>query len=267
MRSTLPLLLLGLSCATPRPPSDCGSESADTCRVEHLTVGSEDRTYVVSNKYPPNCAAGRVPLIVFFHGSNTNGIEARTDYAYFEDAIGARARMVYPDGLGRPELSGGSGWNRDPAGNDVAFVDALVTALTADSCIDSARVLAVGHSRGGRFTEVLACNRASTFKGFAEASAGTDNVSSCPDQAPIWIAHGKDDQQVPYADGVAMRDRWMKRNGCTALTSEPAANTCADLSCPAATPVRWCPYEGETWSGHFPPPFFGTSVWDFFSRL
>jgi poly(3-hydroxybutyrate) depolymerase len=259
--------MLFLACAESKPPSDCGAESSDTCRVDTLSVNGEDRTVVVSNRFPPDCAAGKVPLVIFFHGSGSNGIEARSDYAYFEETLGARARIVYPDGLGRPELGGGQGWNRDPAGNDVAFVDALLDTFAQDSCVDTTRALAVGHSRGGRFTEVLGCHRASKFKAFAEASAGTDNVTECPGQVPFWIAHAEDDQQVAYNEGVAMRDRWIQRNGCEAAPAKVPVGECTQLTCPAATPVWWCTYRGETWRGHFPPPFFGSSVWDFFSRL
>lgn len=269
MSGLLAVVLAGLelSCATPLPPSDCGTEGADTCRVDTLEVDGQTRTYVVSNRYPPDCTAGPVPLLLFFHGSASRGIDARTDFAFFEDALAGRARIVYPDGLPRSELGGTNGWNRAPDGDDVHFVDALLAALQTDSCVDPARAFAVGHSRGGRFTEVLGCFRAGAFRGFAESSGGTDNVQSCPGQAPFLIAHARDDQGVPYAEGEAMRDRWASRNGCTPPVDGYAIGTCTALSCPPEHPVSFCPYEGETWKGHFPPPFFGTAVWEFFKGL
>jgi poly(3-hydroxybutyrate) depolymerase len=259
-------LFLSASCAQPYPPSDCGDESADTCRVDRLTVDGKERTWVVSAKHPPDCAAGKVPLIVFFHGSESNGIWARTDYAYFEDAIGSRARFVYPDALPREDL-GNNQWVRTPDGIDVHFIDALLPVLTQDSCVDPSRVFAVGHSRGGRFNEVLGCYRPSAFRGFAAVSAGSGNVADCPGQAPFWISHGRDDQSAPYAEGLEMRDRWARRNGCALPAVEPPVGTCVALDCPSGLPVSWCPYEGETWRGHFPPPFLGTEVWAFFERL
>jgi poly(3-hydroxybutyrate) depolymerase len=261
------VLLLQLS-ACDVPVSTCGSESLDTCRAESIEVDGETRTYVVSLKHRYDCAQGPRPLLLFFHGSGTNGVEARADYAFFEDAIAGRALIVYLDGKAQAALGGRAGWNTGADSRDLLFTDALVPRLAQGHCVDTTRVFAVGHSRGGRFIEALGCYRSSVFRGLAEASAGAPNVGHCPGRAPIWIAHGTDDRQVGYGEGEIMRDNWAQRNGCAAPSADYPLQTCTRLAgCPEQLPVEWCPYSGAMWDGHYPPPFWGTAVWSFFSSL
>jgi polyhydroxybutyrate depolymerase len=187
------------------------------------------------------------------------------------DAIGEeRPVVVYPFGLPREELDGRTGWNRDPEGNDVAYFDALVAELAATSCIDPERVFSVGHSRGGRFVDVLGCFRGDEHRALASISAGTGNHASCEDSAPMWITHGRKDEYVAFWEGEDYRNRWASYDGCTApglFTSFPD-DQCTELAgCAADTPVVWCPHTFEGEHGHGPPPFAEEEIATFFARF
>lgn len=253
-----------LACAP--NPSTCEGEEPGDCRVDSATVDGRTRTWLVSHRARLDCAQGPVPLVLAFHGAGSNGQELR-GYLGLEDLLGPSALVVYPDGLPRSDTMGQTGWNRDPAGDDLRFFDLLVARLAEDPCVDTGRLFAVGHSRGGRFTEVLACHRGERHRALASIAAGTDNAATCPQRAPFWLTHGVHDQTIPYAEGLLNRDHWGTRNGCA-----PAAGTdfpldaCTELS-GCALPVVWCPSSASEWRNHAPPAFAPTEIKAFFDRF
>ncbi|MCB9596162.1 MAG: hypothetical protein H6719_25795, partial [Sandaracinaceae bacterium] len=251
----------------------CVGEGEDTCRFETITVDGRERGYVVSRRGGFDCSGGERPIVLAFHGNGGNGAalrESLNDAARglaFEEVVGGRALVVYPDGLDHSDCDGHACWNRDPEGYDVAFVQALIARLAADYCVDPSQVFVLGHSRGGRFVEVLACHRGGALRAAASISAGGGNVDACPDRLPMWLSHGVHDQTIAFAEGEAHRDDWAARNGCAPATSvDYPLDTCTTLAgCPDASPVVWCPNTERDWEGHAIPSFADEAIVSFFS--
>ena len=67
--------------------------------------------------------------------------------------------------------------------DDIGFIRALVTNLTASYCIDTGRIFAAGLSNGGGMTNVLACDpvMSVTIAAFAPVSGAlyTNNTGTC----------------------------------------------------------------------------------------
>lgn len=235
-----------------------------------ISVGGQDRcvTYPV-----PRADTAGLPLIVFFHGSGSNGFADHqmmsTTFAGLdlEAAVGDRAVVVYPDGRPHADCGGETCWDRDPDGPDVAFFDAIVDHFEARYGIDRRAVFAMGHSRGGRLTEVLAGHRGDALAGAALIAVGAGNVDSCPQRAPLWITHGVHDREISYAIGVDHLLTWAVRNGCD--EPDPDAfplDACSALS-GCEEPTTWCPTTESEWDGHAPPDLADDQVWSFFSAL
>jgi poly(3-hydroxybutyrate) depolymerase len=145
--------------------------------------------------------------------------------------------------------------------------DAIVDHFEDGWGIERSSVFSMGHSRGARFTEVLACYRGETHTALAMMSAGSDNVAACPENAPVWFSHSTDDTTVAYLEGETHLFEWAERNGC----DEPDPKAFPLDACTALTgceqPVTWCPTTGGEWSGHAPPALADEEVWTFFSSF
>lgn len=246
--------------------SACEGETAATCRLDRVLVDSQSRTFLVSQPPGGRCPDGPLPIVFAWHGSGGNGAQLRS-YLGLDEVVAGHAVVVYPDGLPRSETGGFTGWNRDPDGDDLHFFDAMLEALGREPCLDRTRVFSVGHSRGGRFVEVLACQRAEAHRALAMIAAGAWNVASCPGRAPLWMAHGRDDSTVGFWQGKLLRGAWADRNGCDEVSFFDGFPTgrCTSLpGCSPETPVVWCPYEGSPWDGHGVPDFAPAAVWSFF---
>lgn len=242
--------------------SGCGADPAhvgDRLEVEDVT-----RTFVIS--IPPGYDPSRpYPLVFGLHGGGGTGAGARAAWG-LDDAVGADAVVVYPDGL--PEFEGGDTvWNLDPAGAGFVFFDRLLDHLEAHLCIDAQRVFATGWSMGGFMANSLGCYRADTVRAVASVSGGVPGpkppappYAPCAAQMPAMIVHGTSDAVIPLAFGEEMRDIFAANNGCapTSAITQPAPCVAYD-DCDA--PLHWCAFAG----GHIWPPFAADGVWRFFA--
>ena len=74
----------------------------------------------------------------------------------------------------------------------------------------------------------------------------------------VFGIHGLDDGTLGISGGRTMRDRFVRNNGCTAMSPpEPANNSGSHIctsyqGCSAGQPVRWCAFDGS--NGHDPSP-------------
>jgi polyhydroxybutyrate depolymerase len=248
-------------------PVPCDDGQLADCQMRALSSGGDERQYMVVGEGA--CGTETLPLILVWHGSGTNGEYARLRIAPTGIDDGP-ALVVYPFGLKRPELDDRTGWNRDPKGNDVDFFDSLIEALVEESCIDPNRVFSIGHSRGGRFSDVLGCFRGDDHRALATIGAGTGNVESCDDQAPMWITHGRKDEYVGFWEGEDRRNFWAKQNGCEVpgLSAFFDDDKCHLLpGCDADKEVIWCPHTATFEAGHGPPPFAEEEIGVFFARF
>lgn len=271
IRLVLVLLLFACGCGQDWRIPPCENESAKTCEVINVDVDGKARTALVSKLGGVDCSQGKLPVILVWHGSRSNGASVRQNVNHdfadlrLEATVAGKALFVYPDGLSHIDCQGFTCWDRSPSGRDLRFFDALLTTLAQRYCVRTERVFSIGHSRGGRFVEVLACYRAARHHALASIAAGGGNVSTCPGRAPIWLSHGTKDKVIPFKDGEKHRDNWAARNGCSTATSSFPLNQCTALvGCPSATPVVWCPTDESDWDGHALPGMMDEAIWSFF---
>ena len=246
-------------------PQACGDQAESNCSHEQIVVAGVVRTLLLVT--PDGASSGApLPVVFVWHGSGTNGEYIRRRFA--PPAVGgAPVLVVYPNGLPRPELSDRTGWNRDPTGNDVLFFDRLVDYLGARHGGDPNRVFSVGHSRGGRFVDVLACFRGSAHLALASISAGTGNVDDCPQRAPIWITHGRHDRYVGFRDGKDWVRRWARANGCDRVNPGVFPNDVGSELPGCEVPVVWFPHTSKLEAGHGPTPSAADEIPRFFARF
>ena len=147
MRRLAVLAVVAALAVTAHAPAPVSAASVE----ESIGVGGVWRTYVLH--VPPTLPASTpVPLLLMLHGGGGTGrqMERLAGFSQLADRAGSIA--VYPDGVGRS-------WN-DGRGDphitaqreridDVAFIAALIGALSQRYRIDSRRVYVTGISNGG----------------------------------------------------------------------------------------------------------------------
>jgi polyhydroxybutyrate depolymerase len=144
------------------------------------------------------------PVLLNFHGFGGN---AKDYFAYesnFQEVADQEAViLVYPQAL---LLSGFSVWNAAPFAednktdfDDIGFIETLIVKLKDQLSIDPDRVYASGFSTGGMFSYALACFCNEPIAGVAAVSAAQLNLVDCaPSPINVFIAHGTDDDLLPY---------------------------------------------------------------------
>ncbi|MER7003942.1 PHB depolymerase family esterase [Dactylosporangium sp. NPDC000555] len=172
-----------------------------------VAVGSTDHNITVDGKKrtfrlyrPAKLSMSKpVPLVVMLHGALGDGRQAEMAYGWNAEADRKGFVVAYPDGLFRswvvsaeccgPSVSGGV--------DDVAFIRAMVAAVSDGLPIDPARIYATGISNGGMLDYRLACD--TTMFAAIGVVAGK-LLGQCPSPAPISVihVHGTGDDIVPY---------------------------------------------------------------------
>ncbi|MGB3438637.1 MAG: cellulose binding domain-containing protein [Actinophytocola sp.] len=172
-----------------------------------------------------------------------------------------------------------NGW-ANSGGEDVTFTDDMIRQLEADLCVDTTQRFALGFSYGGGMSNALACARANVFRAVAVYSGA--QLSGCAggsDPIAYLGIHGIGDTVLNISQGRALRDRFVRNNGCTSQNPpEPSAGSRSHIvtaysGCRSGYPVVWAAFDG----GHTPGPIDGggdgwrtwTSgeVWRFFTQF
>jgi polyhydroxybutyrate depolymerase len=227
-------------------------------------VDGEARTATVF--VPPNYDAfAAYPLVFVFHGDGGDGANIRTSLDLEPDAAG-KAIFAYPDGDQQTWNSAVTGAN-----SDMDFVMALRDSLRASYCVDLERTFLTGMSRGGFFTNQLACKYGiAEFAAIAPHSStidpGNDNAYiygppnpnggpymeqgnydfACPSDGtpppaarplpppPAFVIHGECDEEsgVEYAEGRRVVEHWGFAAACS-TTPAVAVTTAPDPTCAA----------------------------------
>jgi polyhydroxybutyrate depolymerase len=210
------------------------SDANNRTYLRTLTNDGRERRYLVH--YPPQYDAARSwPVVLSFHGSNSNGQIQLEFTAMNETADREGFVVVYPFGTGERERllfwNAGNccGFAHQEQVDDVAFVRRLLDQLAGDINIDSTRVYAAGMSNGAMMAFRLASELADVFAAVATV-AGTMGVETCHPSRPVSVIHfhGTDDEFVPVAGGVGRRSvtgtnhfsvehsirAWVEANGC-----------------------------------------------------
>ncbi|MEU4770193.1 ricin-type beta-trefoil lectin domain protein [Actinosynnema sp. NPDC023794] len=227
------------------------------------TVQSSGKTRSYILRVPDNYDANRAYRLTFaFHmrGSDMQGVDSGGTSGYPWSYYGQRALentttiFVAPQGLG-------GGWG-NAGGEDVTFVDDMIGQLDAGLCIDTTQRFALGFSFGGAMSYALACARPTVFR--AVAVYGAAQLSGCSGgtQPVGYIGlHGLRDGVLPISNGRALRDTFVRNNGCTPQNPpEPAVGSLthtvtAYSGCRAGYPVVWAPFD----AGHTPGPWDGSA--------
>lgn len=292
----LPLLLLCAACGgggggdgTVPPPDDgtvpvaCEGRSAESgITVRTIESSGLERSFrlVVPEGLDP---ALPVPLVLNFHGLGSNAGEQEV----YADMIAKAAEEGFITAAGQGT---GNSWNAGqvccaPANqegiDDVQFVRDMVAAISAEYCIDPARIYATGMSNGGFLSNRLACEAADLIAAVAPVASFLGFADCAPSRPiPILMFNGTDDALVPYGAASGSYAAWAELNGCTGEPENVFTNgdsSCVSYAtCADGADTTFCTVDGggHTWPGGIPIPRLGfttsdldatDAMWDFFA--
>jgi poly(3-hydroxybutyrate) depolymerase len=279
-RGTPPSAALRPAAAT----AGCGSAPTLASGTHTIQSGGQNRTYIL--RVPAGYDPGHPYRLVFgFHwlGGTANDVDSGgTDgynWSYYglrrlADGAGNSTIFVAPQGLN-------NGW-ANSGGQDVTFVDDMLRQLEAGLCVDTTQIFSSGFSYGAAMSYALACARPTVFRAVAVYSGA--NLSGCSGgtQPVAYIGlHGIRDNVLPISSGRALRDTFVRNNGCTPQNPpEPANGSLTHIvttysGCRTGYPVVWAAFDG---AGHDPAPIDGCTcdgwrtwtsgvVWSFFTQF
>ncbi|MEU6557274.1 ricin-type beta-trefoil lectin domain protein [Streptomyces sp. NPDC046915] len=266
-----------------RTTAGCGKAPALTSGNHTIQSGAQTRSYIL--RVPAGYDNNHPYRLVFgFHwrGGTANDVDSGGTDGYNWSYYGLRRLadannstiFVAPQG-------NGNGW-ANPGGQDVAFVDAMVSQIEAGLCVDTTQLFSAGFSYGAAMSYALACSRATVFRAVAVYSGA--NLSGCNggNQPIAYMGlHGLRDNVLPIASGRQLRDTFVRTNGCTPQNPpEPAYGSLTHIittysGCRSGYPVVWAAFDG---AGHDPGPIDGSTgdgwrtwtsaaVWQFFTQF
>lgn len=279
-RVLLGLLALGVSGvllpASPAAATPAPAPAAQACSLTP-TAGTVQRT-IGSRSYHLRVPAGlteAVPLLVSLHPYTTNGLgqETWTGWSTYADNVGFI--VAYPNAANNGVWQTGTRNN-----GDVTFLRQLVNEVKATYCVDARRVYADGMSLGAEMSQRIGCEASDVFASI-NVFDGADPTESnlwhwfpepCTPARPISILQSFGENSFGYAGGVASRNKWITRNGCS-TTPTPVPPNDGDGAmavyqpCNAGTQVLW-----RTWANQPHEPLTGARleawrnlVWYFFA--
>lgn len=270
--------------ATTASTAGCGHAPTLTSGTHTIQSSGQNRSYIL--RVPANYDNSHPYRLVFgFHwvGGTANDVDSGGTDGYNWSYYGLR-RLADNAGNGTIFVApqgNNNGWG-NPGGKDVTFTDDMVKQLEASLCVDTAQLFSAGFSYGAAMTYALACARPTVFRAVAVYSGA--NLSGCAGgKQPIAYMglHGLRDNVLPIAGGRALRDQFVRNNGCTPQNPpEPAAGSLTHIvtaytGCKSGYPVVWAAFDG---AGHDPGPRDGCTcdgwqtwtsgeVWKFFTQF
>ncbi|TPQ22588.1 cellulose-binding protein [Streptomyces sporangiiformans] len=284
-RENTPLTASGTAAATVGTAAaspGCGKTPTLTSGTHTIQSNGKNRSFIL--RIPDGYDRNRAHRLVFgFHwlgGTSTDVATGRTvetgTWAYYglQRLANNSAIFVAPQGLN-------NGW-ANAGGEDVTFVDDMIRRIEADLCVDTTQRFATGFSYGGAMSYALACSRATVFRAVAVLGGGQLSGCSGGTQPIAYLGvHGLRDSVLGISGGRAMRDRFVRNNGCTPQNPpEPAQGSLTHRvttysGCSAGHPVAWAAFD----EGHIPAPQDGAAgdsgsrtwvpqeVWKFFTQF
>ncbi|WP_405887574.1 ricin-type beta-trefoil lectin domain protein [Streptomyces sp. NBC_01136] len=262
----------------------CGNAPTLTSGTHTISSSGQSRSYIL--RVPANYDNNHPYRLIFgFHwrGGTANDVDSGGTDGYNWSYYGLRRLadnannstiFVAPQGFD-------NGW-ANSGGQDVTFVDDMVRQIEAGLCVDTTQLFSAGFSYGGAMSYALACARATVFRAVAVYSGA--NLSGCSGgtQPVAYMGlHGIRDNVLPISSGRALRDTFVRNNGCTQQNPpEPAYGSLTHIitaysGCRAGYPVVWAAFDG---AGHDPGPIDGSTgdgwrtwtsgeVWKFFTQF
>src|SRR5690606_17715959 len=136
---------------------------------------------------PTGYDSGRAyPVVYQLHGcsdadrqNNNVPVERESD----ADAINVRGKAA------------GTCWDTNPTGADVAYVDAMMAAVEAQACVNTARRYVTGYSSGSFMAHRIACLRSELVRGVATIGGGQAE-RDCAEGVGALLLHDSDDPTV-----------------------------------------------------------------------
>ena len=242
---------------TPVKSAGCGKAAPlSTATQQSLMIETAARSYLLvpPESYNKDTAYA---VIFAFHGSGGNGAGLRQSVG-LEAVTEKKAIFVYPDGAGGI-------WDLKNNGSDAKLFDSIMTTLSANWCVDTGAVFALGFSYGGWAATQIASARPNVVRAIASIAGGGPQGSSNSDPAvAAMIIHGKADTAEPIAAGVSSRDHFVRINGCASTSKAASPAPClAYDGCKPKKSVYWCEHDG----GHGVPDFAPSGMWAFFNSM
>jgi len=267
------------------PSAGCGRTPTLTSGKHSIQSGGQSRSYIIRI---PDSYDNNLPhrLIFGYHwrGGTSEDVDGGGSSGYTWSYYGMREQAGDSTIFVAPQGNGG-GWGNGN-NSDVTFTDDMIQLIEGDLCVDTGRLFAMGFSWGGGMSKALGCQRPKVFRAIA-VYAGADFLSGgCDASSTSPIAyiglHSVNDPTNPYSSGEAIRDRFVKNNGCTPQTPptpQGLTHVCTKYQgCTPGYPAEWCAFDG---GGHSPAPVDGSGdgsgggdktwtkpeVWNFFTQF
>jgi len=144
------------------------------------------------------------PLVFVFHGHGGTARNSAQKFRIHE--LWPEAVVAYMQGLpGIPGITDPegkkTGWQKDPGeadDRDLKFVDVALDQILRQYKVDPSKVYALGHSNGGRFTNVIWHERGEKFAAFCSASGQGGTLIPTNIPKSILIIAGEKDPLVSY---------------------------------------------------------------------
>jgi poly(3-hydroxybutyrate) depolymerase len=194
----------------------CGKTPTLRSGTQSIQTSGKNRSFIL--RLPDDYHNGTPYRLIFgFHwlGGTAADVDSGGSSGYPWSFYGLRqlsdngAIFVAPQGFN-------NGW-ANSNGEDVIFVDDLIRLIEADLCVDTSQRFATGFSYGGGMSFSLACSRPTVFRAVAVFSgAQLSGCSGGTEPVAYMGLHGLGDTVLGIAQGRALRDRFVRNNGCTA---------------------------------------------------
>jgi poly(3-hydroxybutyrate) depolymerase len=272
----------GTGVGTAAASAGCGKAPTLTSGNRTIQSGGMNRSYIL--RIPANYDMNRQYRLVFgFHwwGGTANDVDSGGSDGYnwsyyglrrLADSAGNGTIFVAPQGIDNAWPNSG--------GRDVTLVDDILRQVQTGLCVDTTQIFAGGFSYGGGMSYSLACSRASVFRAVAVYSGAQLSGCSGGTQPIAYMGiHGLGDTVLNISQGRALRDTFVRNNGCTAQNPpEPGQGSRSHIvtaysGCRSGYPVVWAAFDG----GHTPAPVDGggegwrtwtsAEVWRFFTQF
>jgi polyhydroxybutyrate depolymerase len=262
--------LEGESAVLPRIVRSKDRATETRASTHAVETGGRKRAYVLVS--PKAIEQNKhYPLVLVFHGDGGDAASFHEAWS-FERASGGDAFLAYLDGINAT-------WDLETTkdNREVAFIEAVVTAVAAAHPIDRTRLFATGYSSGGFLANVLACHRPGMLRAIASNAGGapynqrekwSNGYPKCPGQKPVatLALHGERDHSVGLDSGRFSAEYWAYVNGCKTdeLETTGYAECHAYRGCPSGMAVGFCSIPPL---GHWVWSDAAEASWTFFERM